>query len=108
MTQDKFDLYLPGSLSRLSSELAKSLGVPTTESRVLAEKSFRNLFPEGKMDSSDQYVFEIISNDDSVGILHFGIRRERDTPYAFVWDLEVYPQHRKKGLGAQAMLCVES
>jgi ribosomal protein S18 acetylase RimI-like enzyme len=36
-----------------------------------------------------------------------GIRRDKTKPYAFIWNIEIDPNHRGKGYGSQTMLALE-
>ncbi len=107
MSQEDFEKYFPVALDRLSTELGKARRTTPKESKEMAEQSFNTLFPDRKVKSKDQFVFTILSEDVTVGILHFGIRRDRQEPYAFVWDLEICRTFRSKGFGSQAMARLE-
>jgi ribosomal protein S18 acetylase RimI-like enzyme len=108
MTQTDFDRYFPSSLNRLTNELGKARGISFVAAREIASQSFNFLLPNGRVDSEGQYLFNIIAGDRNVGILHFGIKCDRPKPYAFIWDLEIFPEYHRKGYGKEAMICLEA
>lgn len=108
MTQKDFDAYLEMALPHLADELATARDVGAEEGKRLASESFRSLFPEWRVDSPDQFVFNVIDDQSRVGFLHFGIKRDRPEPYVYIWDISIDAKFRGKGYGKQVMLAAES
>lgn len=104
-TQADFDAYIHKAIDHLANELSEARDIPKPPALKLARESFASLFPEGRVDSPDQYFFDIVAEDAKVGFMHFGIRREDTVPYAYIWDFEIYESHRGQG-HAQAALAV--
>jgi ribosomal protein S18 acetylase RimI-like enzyme len=107
MTQAEFEDFLKISVPHYVSELMEARNHRFEDARVLAEKSFRSLFPDNRVDSPDQFVYSIMDEEVAVGYLHLGIRREMQQPYLYVWDILINPTHRGRGYGKQAMLLAE-
>lgn len=108
MSQSDFDVFLPGALKHLASELGRARGLSAEDALRAAQQSFDSLFRDGRVDSADQFIYNVYSEGKKVGMLHFGVRRDRSEPYVYVWDLMVDPSHRGKGLGEQIMLALEN
>ncbi len=102
-TQTDFDAYIHRAIDHLANELSEARDIPKPPALKLARESFKSLFPEGQVDSPDQYFFDLVVDGAKVGFIHFGIRREDTVPYAYIWDFEIYESHRGQG-HAQASL----
>lgn len=107
MTQDEFDTYKQKSLTHLAHELAKARDLNDSESTALARQSFNSLFPNGHVNDPDQFLFVARRENTVVGTLHFGMRRDRNTPYLYIWDIAVDPAERGNGYGRQLMRFAE-
>lgn len=107
MTQFEFDAYYPRALQRLADELGKARDLSPSKALELAKKSFDGLFPDGRIDVADQFIYNIDSNGTRVGVLHLGIRRDGKHSEAYVWDIEIQAAHRSQGHGKSAMLALE-
>lgn len=107
MTQDDYDAYYPAALQDLANELARARDLMPLEGVEAAKKSFDELFPGGKVGGKDQFIFKIANESGPVGVLHFGVRRDRIKPDVYVWSIEIEPEHRGRGYGRAAMTAVE-
>jgi len=108
LSQQEFDTYYLVALERLANEMARARDLSAEEALKLAQQSFDSLLPRGRVGTTDQYLFKILAGDTRVGILHFGIKRDRVKPFAFVWDIEIHSTCRGKGYGELSMLALES
>ncbi len=99
MTQGEFETYCGWAISQFAKEVSRSRDLSPEEGLKESRKSFATLFPEGKVDSPDQFVHFIEAAGAAVGTIHFGIRRDRAKPYLYVWDVHIEPEHRGKGYG---------
>lgn len=108
MPQAEFELYYPKDLQHLADELAKARDLTAEESLRQATASYDSLFPTRQVSSPDQFVFSIVDGGRKVGTLHFGIRRDKAFPYAWIWNIEIAPEFRGKGYAKQALVAMES
>ena len=106
-SQSEFDQYLPGAIEHLGNEVSKARDLTKEQGNELAKTSFRNLFPNLKVESEDQYVGYLVEDGTKIGVMHFGVRRDHRNPYIYLWDIEVSSDHRGKGYGKTAMLLLE-
>ncbi len=107
MTQKEYDDYYPKALQHLADEMAKARGASSEEMLEPARKSFKTLLPGGNIETPDQYLYNIIAEDEKIGVLWFGIRRNQTASEAFIWDIEIRAESRGKGFGKQTMLALE-
>jgi len=108
MTQLEFDEYRLHALETLTAEFATAHGTESEEARREAELCFEFLIPEGRLPAPDQHPYTILRDEKPVGVVWFGIRRDRPTPEAYVLDLWVEPPWRRTGIATEAMRKVES
>lgn len=71
--------------------------------------SFDELLPQGT-DTSDNYVFDIRdeATETTVGILWFAVVTKHGIKSAFVYDIEIWPEYRRRGHARAALFALES
>lgn len=107
MSQKEFDAYYPGALKHLAEELSLARDISHDEALDLARKSFDSLLPNGDVKAPDQFLYTLHADGIKVGVLHFGIRRDRKAPYVYIWDIIIDQDQRGKGFGKQVMQAIE-
>lgn len=103
-----FTTYRAYTLNSLASELARVRYLTSEQAHSAAERSLKALFPEDRPDAKDQFIFELISGENIVGILHFGIKRDAMEPYIYLWDILIHDSFRGRGYGREAMKILET
>lgn len=70
---------------------------------------FKELLPDG-LNTKDNYLFEIIlkSKDCVVGILWLSVEDKYAGKSAFIYDIEIYEDYRRKGYAKQSLKAIES
>lgn len=109
ITQAEYADYYPNAVQNLADETAKANCVSPDETLSSAKRCFETLLPEDNLNVPDQYLYKILVDERKVGILWFGIRRDRaaTVPEAYVWDIVIEPSSRHQGYGRRAMLALE-
>lgn len=108
MSDDEYRVFEARSMKSYAEELSRANDSTPEEAMAQAEATFRRLLPDGRPGSKDQYLFTAVDDQGQrVGAVWFGIRRDRRTPYAYIWDLFLAPEFRGKGLGEHVMRRVE-
>lgn len=107
MTQSEYDDYYPTSVRHLAGEMAKARGVTSDEMMDAAKKSFETLLPAGNINVPDQYLYDILADEQKIGVLWFGIKRNQPVPEVFIRDIIIEPESRGKGYGKLAMSTLE-
>lgn len=107
-TQADFEAYLPRAIDQLARELARARDLPKPPALELARGSFRSLFPAGRVDSPDQFFYDLVADGEKVGILHLGVRREDTIPYIYIWDFEIFASFRGHGHARAALAAAEA
>jgi ribosomal protein S18 acetylase RimI-like enzyme len=107
MSQSEYEDYYAKSVQSLAEELSKTGSFSFQDALVAAQKSFTSLLPDGYQKAIDQYLYTVLEGERKIGVLWFGIKRDRSNPEAYVWDIVIEQGDRGKGYGKQAMLALE-
>lgn len=108
MSDDEFRAYLARAVTNYADEISRANDLTPDVAQSQAEATFRRLLPEGHPRQEDQYMFSVVDEAERrVGMIWFGIRRDRKRPYAYIWDIYLEPDTRGKGYGEQVMRQVE-
>lgn len=108
MTETEFDAYVSVSLEEYGAEGVRSGQWHADEAHEKARQAFESLLPEG-LKSPDHYLFTVRDEDTPVGILWFGIRRQgRLEPIAFVYDIRINEEYRRRGYATQTLQALET
>lgn len=74
--------------------------------RATAERQFAELFPGGHL-AGGHRMYRVAEDAEAVGILWIGPHPDRHEGVAWVWDVEIEPEARGRGLGRAAMSLAE-
>lgn len=107
MSQTDYEDYYPKALQNLALEVARATQISPEETLPSAGKCFESLLPEGSLNTADQYLYHILADERKVGVLWFGVKKDRAIPEAYVWDIAIEASETGKGYGKQAMLALE-
>lgn len=74
----------------------------------IIESDLKYLFPNGEQ-TPDQHIYDVYRDSQTVGVLWLGDRPYHRTPYsqAWIYYIEVVPQHRSEGIGSQILQWAE-
>jgi ribosomal protein S18 acetylase RimI-like enzyme len=73
----------------------------------LSRKEFESLLPQGK-DTADNYLYSILdSAGKPVGTIWFAAQDRGNSRIAYVYDVEVLPEHRRQGHARRAFEALE-
>ncbi|GCE14015.1 putative N-acetyltransferase YdgE [Tengunoibacter tsumagoiensis] len=107
-TEPEFEHYLSYAVKEYGEEIAKSGHRSAEAAQTQARQQYQELFPQ-RLESPDQYIFSI--EDDSigqkVGLIWFGVMRQGEKKRAFVYDVRIQPEFRRRGYGEQAFILLE-
>ncbi|MBO1768141.1 GNAT family N-acetyltransferase [Allobranchiibius sp. GilTou38] len=97
MTDAQFEEYRTEAVEGYAQERADA-GEPPDVATANARESYERLLPDG-LDSEGQWLWTAYDGDVPVGLLWIGAH----LPHAFVYDVQVSEDHRRRGLGRAIM-----
>jgi ribosomal protein S18 acetylase RimI-like enzyme len=108
MTEAELCTYLEAAVPAYAIAKTEGEGLSKEDALKVAEESFRRLLPEG-VNSANQFLFSVQDQKGStIGTLWFAKKQERGKISAFVYDINLLPESRGKGLGRELMGLLEA
>lgn len=108
ITADEFTRWREQTLPAYAADKVRPGRWAESESLVEAEKELLTLLPAG-LDSPGHIFFTIESGDGTpVGVIWIAKTERTFGPIGYIYDLVVWPEHRRKGHAAQAMRALET
>jgi ribosomal protein S18 acetylase RimI-like enzyme len=104
MNQIDYETYLERAIPKIAIEYVES-GVCSREQSMDYAKAIINDVLKDGLETKDQFLFQVLKDGVSIGILWYGKRTEHE---AFIYDIELDEAYRGKGLGKQVMLLAEN
>lgn len=108
MDEADFHAYKNRSIVEYAQEHIRTGRWSPEEGMQKAEQQYRELLPEG-LSSPNNYLFTIQKRitGEKVGILWFAIQKRGGKSSAFVYDVWIEEQFRRRSYGEQAFLALE-
>jgi ribosomal protein S18 acetylase RimI-like enzyme len=106
MTPERFERFTTESLQAFAQDLVDSGRLAMDEAQVESRRQFEKELPQG-LATPGQALFVGTVDGAEVGILWIGLREREGRPHAFILDIEVAADHRRRGYGRQLMLAAE-
>lgn len=106
MDESDFEEYLKWSVKNYADEKVRAGTWEETEALEKSRSEFSRLLPDGRR-TENNHLFRIMKDDGSekIGVLWIGILHgNSDIGGAFIWDIMIYPQHRRKGYGRDTLV----
>ena len=109
MSEAEFQTYLDFTLPDYAQEHVKVGNWDAENALELAEQQLRHVLPHG-LATENQYLFTIEDGSlaPKVGVLWLGVHDRGAGPRAFVYDVRIHEQFRRRGYGTQALRALEA
>lgn len=102
MNQDDFEEFKEHSLIIFANEQVKSGAYERENAIARSRKYFDELLPDG-LNTKEHKIFTVYKGDDKVGTLWIKVFEKNHALRAFVYDIELFEEHRGQGIGNQTM-----
>lgn len=106
MTEEQYSAYRTEFLDSLRIAFEKNCKVSSTDAILMAEQTLNDVLPEG-LCTKDHDLFVAMQSEEIVGYVWVVWNRKLFIPTAYIYDLRVVQQKRRKGLGRAIMSLVE-
>ena len=107
LLQDEIADYVPRLTMTYAAELTEHLFLNAEPAAARATRSATDAFPAGEA-SAGNWLFAVEDGEGTrVGVLWLGDPFDGEPDSLWVYDIEIDPEHRGRGLGRDAMLLAE-
>ncbi|MFS0852984.1 N-acetyltransferase family protein [Microbacterium sp. 179-I 3D4 NHS] len=106
MTPERFERFGASTQAAFAHDLVQSGRYGHEDAREESARQFARELPQG-LATPGQALFTATADGEEVGILWIGMREREGRPHAFVLDVEVSPDHRRRGFGRELMHAAE-
>lgn len=107
MTPAEYVAWLKESIPAYAADKVASGQWSENESLQLSRKNLEALLPQG-LTTPDNFLYTIEDSDSSpVGVLWFAVQTRFNSRVAYVYDVEIWPHHRRKGHAYRAFCALE-
>jgi ribosomal protein S18 acetylase RimI-like enzyme len=106
MTAAEFDAWLPLQVAGYAALIVSSGAMPAAAAQQKAEADTARMFPRG-YGSPGQLLFRVMAGGSAAGWLWLSVPGPDDPLMAWVYDIEIDPALRGRGIGRAAMVLAE-
>lgn len=107
MSEADYAAYVAGAIPNYAAEKVASGQWTEAESLALSKKSLDELLPQGRQ-TPDNHLFTVLDDQSvPVGMLWVAAQARAGERVAYVYDVSVKPEHRRKGHAASAFIALE-
>jgi len=107
MNSAEYEAWASNAVTGYAEDKVASGQWSQEESLELSRREHQELLPQG-LASAGNHLFKILATSgDSVGDLWFAEAMKFGQPIAYVYNVEIAPEHRRKGYAYQALQALE-
>ncbi len=108
MQENAFDAYVEAAIRGYAKDNVEAGRWPAVGAVERSRTEFESLLPQG-VKTPDNFLFEILGeeNGPTVGYAWYALERKHGSCGAYIYDLEVKPEHRRKGHAYRALKAME-
>ena len=108
MPAASFPAFLEAAIAGYAEQNVASGRWPAESALELSKAEHQRLLPDG-LASKDNHIFEVRdpATDAMVGTLWLGVQNRTGLPLAYVFNIEIAPEHRRQGHAARAFKALE-
>ncbi|ULH14789.1 GNAT family N-acetyltransferase [Deinococcus sp. KNUC1210] len=108
MTDQTFQQFLAHTVPQYAAEKVRSGEWSAQEAQARGEGEFTMLLPQG-VNTPQNILYDLYDSDSAqnVGVLWYALRQNGPQIVAFVYEIEIYPDHRRLGHATRAFELLE-
>lgn len=107
LTPEQYEVWLPRAITEYAEEHTVTGRWSREEAEGNSRAEFTKLLPQG-VATPEHRLWSIVRREDQepVGVLWYQVT-QKPRPIAFIYNIEVFPEYRRRGYAEQAMLTLE-
>lgn len=108
MRGETYPAYVETAIRSYADENVAAGRWPPVGAVERSREDFESLLPRG-LDTPDNFLFEIVEGEQgpTVGYVWYALERKHGACGAYIYDLEVKPEHRRAGHARRALKALE-
>ena len=107
MQVETYSAYVESAIKGYAEENVAAGRWPRAGAIERSRENFESLLPRG-LDTPDNFLFEILEERGLIaGYVWYALERKHGACGAYIYDLEVKPEHRRKGHAYRALKALE-
>ena len=107
MTIEEYERWAHAAIASYAEDKVASGQWSLDESLERSAEEHAKLLPQG-LSTPDNHLLSILdANDQPVGVLWFAVKTTFNAPVAYVYNIEIDPNHRRRGHAYRALLALE-
>lgn len=108
MTAESFTAYVEAAITSYAEDNVAAGRWPPVGAVERSRAEFETLLPHG-LDTPDNFLFEILEHENGplAGYVWYALERKHGSCGAYVYDLEIKPEHRRAGHAYRALKALE-
>jgi RimJ/RimL family protein N-acetyltransferase len=108
MTAEEFTAYVAWLIPDYAADHVRAGNWSAEEAEALSAAQIREELPQG-VQTPDHYLYTLHVEEESapVGIIWLAVLRRTAHPRAFIYDILIYENYRRRGYASQALTAIE-
>ena len=107
ITDEEFIAWKEAVIPGYAQDKVDSGQWPAESAVELSRKEYEDLLPQGKH-TENNYIYTVLSNEGhAVGTLWIAVKDRSKQKIAYVYDILIWPEHRRRGHAFRAFQAVE-
>ena len=108
MRSDTYPAYVEAAIRSYADENVAAGRWPPVGAVERSREDFESLLPRG-LDTPDNFLFEVVDGEEGpiVGYVWYALERKHGACGAYIYDLEIKPDHRRAGHAWRALQALE-
>src|SRR5215470_15214527 len=107
MSESEYASFLATAVPGFAADKVASGQWSSEQSLELSRKAYEELLPEG-LGTADHYLYSVLDEQGQiVGTLWFAAKERAGKRIAYINDIEIRPEHQRRGHATRALIAVE-
>ena len=107
LTDAEYAAWKQDTIPSYAHEKVKSGAWDQAGALEKTRQEFESVLPGGK-DTKDNHLFAVVATDDTqVGVLWFAVKDRATARVAYIYNIEISPEHQRKGHAERALRALE-